>query len=367
MAANIFGDRFIGNREPAWHGLGQVFTDNPTAVEALQRAKLDYVVQKRPLHYYSDDSAGAAEVVIPDRFALVRPPTDDDPEDRVFGVVSDNYEVVQNVEVARFLEPLVAKWPVETAGALGYGETFFLTLRIGGGDIKGDPIDNYLLATDTKDGKRGQRYAATTVRTVCANTLETGLRSASAVLTLSHVQNLGTQLELAASVLAQAQAASTSVVEALNWLAENTLSEKIARSVLEKVYRAPKGEGNKFLTYAPARVEAGDAGVIAGETFDFTDPVLKALTNARDRYQYLNDRMEVYRKAAFGLFEKFNDELPNLANTGWALYNAVTECEDWRNGSTNVSERDLATSILFGQRSRTKARAFAAVSDALKS
>lgn len=36
MTANLFGERFLGNREPAWHGLGMVFTESLTAVEAIR-------------------------------------------------------------------------------------------------------------------------------------------------------------------------------------------------------------------------------------------------------------------------------------------------------------------------------------------
>ena len=30
MPASIFGDRFVGFKEPAWHGLGKVFTEKLT-------------------------------------------------------------------------------------------------------------------------------------------------------------------------------------------------------------------------------------------------------------------------------------------------------------------------------------------------
>ena len=38
MPASIFGDRFVGFREPAWHGIGTTFTDHITVSEAVERA-----------------------------------------------------------------------------------------------------------------------------------------------------------------------------------------------------------------------------------------------------------------------------------------------------------------------------------------
>ena len=40
MPASIFGERFAGRREPAWHKIGQVFgaDEQLTATEAMQRA-----------------------------------------------------------------------------------------------------------------------------------------------------------------------------------------------------------------------------------------------------------------------------------------------------------------------------------------
>ena len=32
MAHNLFGERFLGHREPAWHGLGKTFEDPITAI-----------------------------------------------------------------------------------------------------------------------------------------------------------------------------------------------------------------------------------------------------------------------------------------------------------------------------------------------
>ena len=47
-----------------------------------------------------------------------------------------------------------------------------------------------------------------------------------------------------------------------------------------------------------------------------------------------------------------NQEFSDLANTPWAVYNAIVETEDYRRGSDN------SPSALYGRRADVKARAF---------
>ena len=46
MPASIFGERFVGFRQPAWHGLGTVFEDRITVSEAVSRANLGFEIHK---------------------------------------------------------------------------------------------------------------------------------------------------------------------------------------------------------------------------------------------------------------------------------------------------------------------------------
>ena len=54
MSASIFGSRFSGSRTPAWHGLGTVFTDKPSASEAFTRTGLDYPYIEAPVLAHVD-------------------------------------------------------------------------------------------------------------------------------------------------------------------------------------------------------------------------------------------------------------------------------------------------------------------------
>ena len=50
MGANLFNERFLSRREPAWHRLGKVFTENEklTVSEAMSKADVLFKVDKYP-------------------------------------------------------------------------------------------------------------------------------------------------------------------------------------------------------------------------------------------------------------------------------------------------------------------------------
>ena len=57
MSASLFGERFLGRREPAWHRLGEVFPQDLklTATEAMERADIMFKVDKYPMGVTAPD------------------------------------------------------------------------------------------------------------------------------------------------------------------------------------------------------------------------------------------------------------------------------------------------------------------------
>ena len=76
MPATLFGERFIGRREPAWHRLGEVFDENLkiTASEAMHKADIMFGIDKHPQVVKLEDGTELNT----DSFAVVREPTKDD-------------------------------------------------------------------------------------------------------------------------------------------------------------------------------------------------------------------------------------------------------------------------------------------------
>ena len=81
----------------------------------------------------------------------------------------------------------------------------------------------------------------------------------------------------------------------------------------------------------------------------------KLLTDRKDlveEYEKRQARVDKLREGAKERFEVFNDEYSPLANTPWAIWQAVVETEDYRKGHSD-------STAIFGQRADIKARAFA--------
>jgi phage/plasmid-like protein (TIGR03299 family) len=349
MPASIFGSRFTGRREPAWHGLGTVFEDAPLASEAIVRSGMDYVVAKCPLFIDTpwgpmNSEAGEAGA----KFALVRQPVADDLEPRLFGVCSADYEVVQNTELAAILDPLTKRWPVETAACLGLGETVLVTLSVGDDDVAGEPIKKYFLLTNSHSGGGSIRGAFTPVRVVCQNTLDAGLAVATMTSTVQHRTGARDAAEFRVNLMAALERASADTMALMRQLAgsrpENDGEVQLAFNAAYPDPKEPKD-------LAVLR-EIGPAVALAA----LNDDQRSTLERSRAGYQRAMEQAGLRRDGAWELYVRLNDEFPAIAGTWWACWNAVVEGSDYRESRDAVS---ASRSVLYGERAAEKHRAFA--------
>ncbi len=346
MAHNIFGERFLGRRQPAWHGLGSTFDGPTTATQAVAAAGMDYRVFTAPLVAMADDGP----VDLP-RVAILREPTHDDPETRFLGIAGTNYEVINNADIAAILDPLAREWPVETAGALGSGEKMFMTLRVGDADVAGDPVVEYFLVTEGKSGGESVKLAYTPVRVVCQNTLVMGLRSATVQSAVVHTTGARRALKFQVDIMSQLRIAKRDGLESLVALARTPLGEADISTILSAAYPEPRKSAKARLADAIASSDLSDLQIDELMNRDTG----RELVSATSLHNYMSERAQVFRDAALDLYQQFNDEHPAHARTAWALYNAVVECEDYRNGADSAD-----ASAIFGVRAATKSRAFQA-------
>ena len=155
--------------ERAWHGLGRVLPDAFTTAEALQYAQLDGKVLQHTLVTEGGQKVG-------DYVANVRSDTGD-----VLGIVGQDYHVLQNRDLATFVDDVVGSADnvkLETAGSLRGGREVFMLARMESFDaVKGDEVARYGLFSNSHDGSKRFRVLPTSVRVVCANPLGMALNS----------------------------------------------------------------------------------------------------------------------------------------------------------------------------------------------
>lgn len=353
MPASIFGDRFLGRREPAWHGLGEVFDAslNISPMEAVLRVGGDFHIQKLPLTVKLPDG----QVKDSDQVAIVRYPTHDDGSYHILGYAGKDYEVVGNMELGFMLETLAKEWPLETAGVLGKGETIFLTLDAGGAKVGGEEVHQYFVLSNNHTGKRGLKIMVAPVRVVCQNTLIAATSAASIISTLAHTVNVRAEANARIDLIASMRRGQQRLLESFDAMARTTLVEDQVREILAASYPYPQ---------KPQRRLLGDT--IIKDDLDSMMPddrrlALAVLQNAQtvgQAWEAECKRMDLHRTAAWDQFQLVNEESPPIANTAWAAWQGVTATECWRNGDPK-NPKGTSESILFGDRAKTMQRGYA--------
>ena len=177
-------DSMFSVREVPWHGLGAVLDEYPKSIDdALDKAGLgwkvthgDVLVVKTPEWTDDFDIKHLAELVPAKGFkANLREDTGE-----VLGIVSDEYEVVDNRDAFRFLDALIdSDIHFETAGSLWGGRRVWCLARLPEYiELGGDPSATYVYVANSHDGSMAVTAAVTPIRIVCANTLGAALRQA---------------------------------------------------------------------------------------------------------------------------------------------------------------------------------------------
>lgn len=341
MSDNIFGQRFLGYREPAWHGLGHVFEEPLKPSEALAvlpggDVEVETIPVEVPIKIGKTTTKLATGQV-----AIIRRPTEDDPQPRFFGFAGTDYELMLNKDICAALDKL--PYNTETLGLLEYGRRLFVTLKIGTTTVAGEDVDEYFVVTEGKDGGSAAKGAYTPVRVVCKNTLTLGLAQATFQFAVQHRAGGAGEFDFMVQVAEMAKVARAKSLEALALMGKTSLVESQIDEILLAAYPVPP---------EPKKVGLFKELTTLG-TVPPNDAAMQKLARVQHTYEVFSKQVATHRDGARQLIQKINDEYPNVANTAWAAYNGVVECEDYRNGSENIGE-----SALWGPRAQTKVRAF---------
>ena len=193
MSANVESLFYV--REAPWHGLGIRVESALNSEDALEMSGLNWKVVQRPIMTSSYDP-------IPGYKANIR-----DTDNRVLGVVTDRYRVVQNAEAFAFTDALLGEGvKYETAGSLQNGRKIWLLAKLPDKYIiEGDQIEPYLVFSSSHDGSGSIKVAMTPIRVVCQNTLNIALASAKRVWSTVHVGDPAAKMEEAHNTLLLAE------------------------------------------------------------------------------------------------------------------------------------------------------------------
>ena len=308
---NLGKASFYSARELPWHNLGQVTKEAKTSKEAIELAGLDFEVNKRQLYYditknierFGDDTLKPI-----DRYATYRT----DNSAYLGGIVSKDYQIIQNVEAFDFLDSLISDGDLtyETAGALGNGETIFISCKLPGEILVGkDNIDKYLLLTLSHDGKSSAQMMFTPIRVVCNNTLTAALTSSKNKISIRHSSNYKDKLDEAKKVLVKSKESFEQYQERFDYLAKMQLSEQqvkksLANIVLTKEELKMIADGNKFQEVVSTRktnmltdmMKSYNEGIGQENVLGTAWGVVNGLTNYYQNIKTYNDSEQQFKK-----------------------------------------------------------------------
>ncbi|MEP0547592.1 MAG: DUF932 domain-containing protein [Rhodothermales bacterium] len=349
---DIFGNRFYSRQKAAWHRLGETFDldDEVSVVDAVGKTAVGIEIDAAPLKYVYEGEAYQT-----DQSAIIRKPTPDDPEPRVFGIASENWTVAQYLDYATALDPLSETFPVETCGVLKGGETLFLALRGDAFAVQSvDEIENYFVCVLSQVPGKGHRVLFTPRRVVCQNTLSLGIRQATINLRIPHTGDPTGTVAFAAQLVTEMTRATEKVQAYFEAMAKTPVGEEGLDRILKEAFPDPAmpTKVRLFQSLTPQQL-----GVMKNSTTGSRrlNQAIMDAEAAMESWMTSTDRVRQIRDGARVLYSKFNDEHPQFARTVWAAYNAATETSDWREGRGDVDH-----SVVFGPRSQEKVRAFRA-------
>ena len=299
-----YGDMasFASLREPAWHGLGTILTDEVTTSQMLAAAHL------------ANWNVRCEEIDLPGRshreFYAVTRTNPFDGEADVLGVVGERYKVVQNEDLFSFADNLLDGGRWETAGSIKNGTVVFGSLALDR-EIVLDPsgatdkINTYMLVHTSHDGSLAVQASITPVRVVCQNTLNMALSGVKQSYKVRHTQTVDGKVQAAREALGIAHKYLDAFDVEARELFEQSITDQQFFDIITKVYPKP---------------EADTKG---------------SMTKWENKIDVLND---IY----------FGDTCANINGTAWGAYNALTERLDWyRNPRGGNAESVLAAASGF--------------------
>ncbi len=311
--------------KPPWHGLGTAVEKEMTWEGAIRIAGLDrWNVQLVP--------AGAQNfngqwVEVPGRKAIMR-----GMDSQVYGMVTDAYEVIQNEEAGAFLESLVGEGLAmfHTAGSLFSGRKVFVSCKLPDSmEIGPDKVDKYLVALWGHDGATAFHIKWTPIRVVCWNTvsaafdIRNGKVNATDCVGVYHFRNWKDRAAQAREVLDLTTLYYKRVEECFQRLVQTPFRNSDFSTFTKKLYPDTQKEGSKKV-----------------------------------------DRSVIREKLTTLFHAGIGQDHPDVKNTRWAAYNAVTEYIDHQGKYlTKLDGQDLdvasarMNSIVWGHGAQVKKQA----------
>lgn len=221
---------FSANRIKPWHyeltkDVTKIIQEAPNSHDALVAAGLDWTVEGRPIY----DANGN---VIRGFKANTR-----SSDDKVLGIVTDRYQVVQNIDAFQFTDNLIGgDVRYETAGSLNGGKRVWMLAKMPTKKVAGDEVETFVAFCNTFDGSGSVKAIVTPVRIVCANTMSIALSTAKRSWSMRHRGDIQGKLEEARDTLELTEMYMHELDKQAERWANVTVNEDQLQQLLNKLF-----------------------------------------------------------------------------------------------------------------------------------
>ena len=296
MPADI--ESMFYTRVAPWHGLGVRVEEALSSDEALEKSGLDWTVTQRPIMTDLYDP-------IPGYKANIR-----ETDNRVLGVVSNKYKVVQNHEAFAFVDALLGEGVrFETAGSLNGGRKVWMLAKLPEQyTMMEEQIEPYLVFSNSHDGTSSIRIACTPIRVVCQNTLNLALNNAKRVWSTIHVGDLSHKMDEAHNTLSLARRYMDNLSVEFNRLSQINLPDTRVTEYIEMLLPmddAPSDIHKRNVSMIRADLavryfDAPDLQHVGKNAYRFVCAVSDFATHAKPLRETANYRENMFAKTIAG-------------------------------------------------------------------
>ena len=352
--------KYNTNGLPWSSGLGKEVTDCVTAKEVMQKAKLDWTVEKcelvakMPFNINGNNTVdekngdfsykGNIYRECPKAYGTYR--TD---HNIPLGIVKDKYKVVQNIDAFNFFDDAIGKdkalW--QKAGWFGVGQKVFVTAKLPTTiKVGNDEIENYLVFSNSHDGSSSINILFTPIRVVCTNMLNSALKNADSYIRIRHTESAEEKLQTGAEILRIAVEHATSAQELYRALQVINMSDD---DVMKYILNLNLTEQERGLL-----AEYSDTKTAIKRLYnrDFTTMEHVGVSTRK-----MNTIVNMFEYYMDGIGQK------EIAGTAWGAYNAVT---GFYSNVANLSGEKRMDSLLYGSANRVMNKALnLALADAM--
>jgi phage/plasmid-like protein (TIGR03299 family) len=299
---------FASFREPAWHGLGTVFTEEKTTSEMLETANLNgWNVRLEDLEIPSTLTSDKSY-----QYVVRTNPTDKTKTD-VLGIVGERYVPLQNEDLFSFGDNILdggGRW--ETAGSIRGGRVVFGSLALERETVLdpsgvADKVKTYLLINTSHDGSIAIQASITPVRVVCANTLNLALNrtkkrdGVKQSFKIRHTQTANGKVQVARETLGLAN----KYMDEFDKMAHAMIGKEVSAQQFNEIILAAYPKPDK---------------------------------DAKGSFKKWENKVDLINDIYTGEFNGM------ISGNAWGAFNALTERLDWYRSARGVNNESLLAS-----------------------